>query len=137
MGILILLTFLYVAESFQNFQKIQFHYRKNILKHNNLLELFQDFPISSSIAASVTVFGLAKLTIYWKMQFITASTIAGIPNKSKVVDLDVQDGKNIFYLSNNCIYTAIMPPGDDPSKRKDKMLFNERVILESIGKANM
>ncbi len=101
------------------------------------IDILKDFPLSTAIVSSVGAFGLWKLFNYWKMQFITAKTVSGIPKQSKVVELDVQDGKNVFYLSQGCDYTAVMKVTEsDPLKRKEKDSFNERMILESIGKAN-
>lgn len=100
-------------------------------------DLINDFPISTTIAASIASFGLAKILVYSKMQVVTATTVAGIPPNSNVVEFDALDGKQIFYLPRGCDYTAVMPLGDDVSKQKQNSNFNERVILESIGKANM
>ena len=102
------------------------------------VDIIRDFPISTAIAGSVGAFGLWKLFNYWKIQYVIAKTVSGIPKRSKVVELDVVDGKNIFYLSEQCDYTAIMTVTEvDVSKKKEKNSFNERMILESIGKANV
>jgi len=101
------------------------------------LDLLNEFPISTAIASTVGLYGLISFAAYTKMQYVTASMVSGVPPNSKVVEIDVQDGRNIFYLSNNCDYTAIMSIGNDPKKQIEKSNFNERVILESIGKANM
>ena len=124
------------------------NHKSIVYKHNSRLHLvdettmtvdiLRDFPISSAIAGSVGVFGLLRIFTYWKMQYITAKTVAGIPKRSKIVELDVQDGKNIFYLSESSDYTAIISNTEtDPAKKKEKNSFNERMILESVGKANM
>lgn len=101
------------------------------------LDLISEFPISTTIASIVGFYGLVSVASYTKMQYVTASMISGVPSNSKVVEIDVQDGRNIFYLSNNCDYTAVMSLGNDPKKETEKLNFNERVVLESIGKANM
>jgi hypothetical protein len=79
-----------------------------------------------------------KLAIYWRMQYLTASIIAGIPSGSSVVELDATDGKNVFYFPKAIDYTAIMSVGtdSDPKKQKEKAKVNEQLILECIGKAN-
>lgn len=100
------------------------------------VDLLNDFPISTTIASAVGLYGVATFASYTKMQYVTASMVSGVPSNSKVVEIDVQDGKNIFYLSSNCDYTAVMSLGDDPKKQIEKANYNERVILESIGKAN-
>ena len=102
------------------------------------VDIIRDFPISTAIATSVGVFGLWKFFNYWKIQYVIAKTVSGIPKRSKVVELDVQNGKNVFYLSEECEYTAIMSVTEvDISKKKEKTSFNERMILESVGKANV
>ena len=103
------------------------------------LDLINEFPLSTSIASTIGLFGLVKVISYWRMQYVQASTISGIPQGSKVVEFDAKDGKNIFYLSNNCEYTAIMPipSGEsDQKKIKDKVAINDRLILDSIINAN-
>ena len=45
------------------------------------------------------------------MQFISAGIVTGIPSQSSVVEVDAQDGKNIFYLPKGTDYTAVMSPG--------------------------
>ena len=103
------------------------------------LDLINEFPLSTSIAGTIGLFGLAKVISYWRMQYLQASTISGIPQGSNVVEFDAKDGKNIFYLSNNCEYTAIMPipSGEsDQKKIKDKVAINDRLILDSIINAN-
>jgi hypothetical protein len=68
--------------------------------------------------------------------------LGGIPSSSgytKVVELDAQDGKNVFYLPKNAEYTAIMSKDageTDEKKKKEKAAINEQLILECIGKAN-
>ena len=103
------------------------------------LDLINEFPLSTSIASTIGLFGLVKVISYWRMQYVQASTISGIPQGSNVVEFDAKDGKNIFYLSNNCEYTAIMPipSGEsDQKKIKDKVAINDRLILDSIINAN-
>eukprot|EP00607_Mallomonas_marina_P007279 CAMPEP_0182419156 /NCGR_PEP_ID=MMETSP1167-20130531/3554_1 /TAXON_ID=2988 /ORGANISM="Mallomonas Sp, Strain CCMP3275" /LENGTH=243 /DNA_ID=CAMNT_0024593811 /DNA_START=387 /DNA_END=1118 /DNA_ORIENTATION=+ len=63
--------------------------------------------------------------------------IGSIPKSSRVLEIDAEDGKNVFYLPQGTDYTAVMSPGDDPSKEKEKMRVNEQLILECIGKANV
>ena len=36
----------------------------------------------------------------------------GIPAESSVVEIDAQDGKNIFYLPKGTEFTAVMSPGN-------------------------
>jgi SAM-dependent methyltransferase len=82
---------------------------------------------------------LFKLGVYWRMQFVSAAMVSGIPRGSTVVELDAQDGKNVFYLGEGVQYTAVMSSGSDDdsaSKRKEKERINNQLILESIGKAN-
>lgn len=101
-----------------------------------------DFSIVPVLEGGIALGGsylLLQLGVYWRMQFVTASMIGGIPRGSSIVELDAQDGKNIFYLPNDAIYTAVMSRGtdsDDATKQKEKMQFNEQLILESVGKAN-
>ncbi len=70
------------------------------------------------------------------MEFVSASMVSGIPPGSKVVELDAKDGKNVFYLSKDTEYTAVMSAGSDPSKTAEREAINNQLILESIGKAN-
>ncbi len=96
-----------------------------------------DYPITSSLVGVTGITILLKLGVYWKMQFVTASLISGIQPYSTVVEIDAQDGKQVFYLPQGCDYTAIMGNSGDERKAREKATFNERVILESIGKSNM
>ena len=116
---------------------------------NNIIKLYDetsavvnniiDLPVTLlPISVLITSFGLFKFIVYSRMQFVTASMIGGIPPKSSICEIDAIDGKNIFYLSKECDYTAIMPIKEiDPKKIKDKLAINEQLILESIGKANI
>ena len=125
-------------KTYDIYKSQKLHLNDEAIQASSAINVLRDFPLSSGIAGAVAAFGLAKVFLYSKMQYITAKTISGIPRGSKVVDLDVQDGKNIFYLSESCDYTAIMQNTEtDPIKKKEKSSFNERVILESIGKANV
>ena len=58
------------------------------------------------------IFFVFKFAVYWKMQFVSAGIVTGIPSKSSVVEVDAQDGKNIFYLPKGTDYTAVMSPGE-------------------------
>jgi len=49
-----------------------------------------DFPITTALGVLGGVFGIVKLSTYWKMQLVTASMISGIPAGSKVVEIDAQ-----------------------------------------------
>ena len=40
------------------------------------------------------------------------SHLEGMPSQSAVVEIDAQDGKNIFYLPKGTEFTAVMSPGD-------------------------
>lgn len=95
-----------------------------------------DFLTPINALIPLGVLGLVKLTSYWKIQYETAEMLGGIPSKSKVLELDAKDGKNIFYMPKGVDFTAVMSPGDDPEKQKDKNQLNERLILECIGNAN-
>lgn len=89
------------------------------------------------VAASLLpIAAVSNIAVYWRMQFVTAGMVGGIPKNSKVVELDAKDGKNIFYLGSGIEYTAVMSPGDNPDKAKEKSRINEQLILECIGKAN-
>ena len=108
--------------------------------YTSSLDLINDFPLSTTAATAICSFGVAKLLDYGKLSYIAANTVTGIPPNSCIVDLDINDGKNIFYLSQNCSYTGIISIKDDistPSKVKEKVDFVERLVLESVGKANM
>ncbi len=137
LNIFVCITLLFTSHSF-----VLPTLKLNLIKKNERalkdLNVLTDFPISSTIAGSVCLFGLTKLIIYWRMQFVIADIVGGIPPSSKVVELDAQDGKQIFYLSTGCDYTAVMGPGSmsDESKRQQRLAYNERIVLESIGKAN-
>jgi len=98
-----------------------------------------DLPVTIlPLSVLISSFGLFKFIVYSRMQFVTASMIGGIPPKSKIVEIDAKDGKNIFYLSKECDYTAVMPITEtDPKKLKDRSAINEQLVLESIGKANV
>ena len=75
----------------------------------------------------------------WNLQVKTANIIGGIPKGFKVVELDVTDGKNVFYMPNNIDYTAVMPSSlkeNDIKKKNNKFSANEQLILECIGKVN-
>jgi len=98
-----------------------------------------DLPVTIlPLSLLITSFGLFKFIVYSRMQFVTASMIGGIPPRSNIVEIDAKDGKNVFYLSKECDYTAVMPIIEtDPKKIKDKSSINEQLILESIGKANV
>ena len=98
------------------------------------LPTVDDIPLYSlGIGASFLAF---KFGVYWRMQFVTAGMVGGIPKQSTVVELEAVDGKNIFYLPKDTQYTAVMSPGDDPAKIKEKARINEQLILECIGKSN-
>lgn len=88
------------------------------------------------VGVSVGTFGLLKLGIYWRTQYLTASVISGIPKECSVVEIDAADGKNIYYLPKGTDYTAVMNPGNDQSKIKEKTRINEQLVLECIGKVN-
>jgi hypothetical protein len=95
-----------------------------------------DVTIPAAIGvASLGVIG-TKVLGYWKSQFAVAELIGGIPPNCQVVELDAQDGKNVFYLPKGSEYTAIMKADSDPKKMKEKANMNEQLILECIGKAN-
>lgn len=100
----------------------------------NDISIFTVVPI---VSGSILLF---KLAVYWKMQFISAGIVSGIPLASRVVELDAQDGKNVFYLPKGAAYTAVMSPGLDVTEKADKVrqknAINEQLIMESIGKAN-
>jgi hypothetical protein len=67
------------------------------------------FVFSAPIVA--VSFFIFKFAVYWKMQFISAGIVTGIPPKSCVVEVDAVDGKNIFYLPKGTEFTAVMSPG--------------------------
>eukprot|EP00596_Hydrurales_sp_CCMP1899_P006850 CAMPEP_0119043518 /NCGR_PEP_ID=MMETSP1177-20130426/22906_1 /TAXON_ID=2985 /ORGANISM="Ochromonas sp, Strain CCMP1899" /LENGTH=392 /DNA_ID=CAMNT_0007011773 /DNA_START=152 /DNA_END=1330 /DNA_ORIENTATION=- len=100
----------------------------------NDISIFTVVPI---VSGSILLF---KLAVYWKMQFISAGIVSGVPLASRVVELDAQDGKNVFYLPKGAQYTAVMSPGLDITEKADKVrqknAINEQLIMESIGKAN-
>ena len=97
-----------------------------------------DFPVSAVLGVLGGSFAVVKAATYWKMQLVTASMISGIPPGSKVVEIDAQDGKNIFYLGKNIEFTAVMSSGTDqsPKKIRERESINNQLILECIGKAN-
>ena len=105
-------------------------------------ELFLSIPNIDEIntlyvaASLLPIAVISKIALYWRMQFVTAGMVGGIPKNSKVVELDAEDGKNVFYLPSAVEYTAIMSPGNSPEKVKEKSRINEQLILECIGKAN-
>ena len=114
---------------------------KNIVKlyDTSITDQLIDLPVTIlPLSLLITSFGLFKFIVYSRMQFVTASMIGGIPPRSNIVEIDAKDGKNVFYLSKECDYTAVMPIAEtDPKKIKDKSSINEQLILESIGKANV
>ncbi len=89
---------------------------------------------ASVVATAASV--LIQQAVYWRMQFITATMVNGIPSKRTVVDLNTQNGKNVFYVPGGTEYIAIMSTGSDPKKRAEKSKMNERLILECVGRAN-
>ena len=46
------------------------------------------------------------------MFFLVKIYHLGIPAESSVVEIDAQDGKNIFYLPKGTEFTAVMSPGN-------------------------
>ena len=100
-----------------------------------------DASMTTALEAGIAIGGsylLLQLGAYWRMQFVTAGIISGIPAASSIVELDAKDGKTVFYLPKKAFYTAVMSQGDskDPLVIKEKKRFNEQLILECIGKAN-
>lgn len=103
---------------------------------------------AEATAVAGGVYLLLQLAAYWKAQFMTASIIGGIPTGLKIVEIDAQDGKNVFYLPKNSEYIAVMPSGvadkkalenaDEKERKriKETAQRNTQVILESIGNAN-
>ena len=103
---------------------------------------------AEAIAVSGGIYLLLQLGSYWKAQFMTASIIGGIPQGQKIVEIDAQDGKNVFYLPKNSEYCAVMKSGvgdkktfdsappKDQTRMKEKARQNEQLILECIGNAN-
>jgi hypothetical protein len=81
----------------------------------NDISIFTVVPI---VSGSILLF---KLAVYWKMQFISAGIVSGVPLASRVVELDAQDGKNVFYLPKGAQYTAVMSPGLDITEKADKV----------------
>lgn len=119
-------------KSFSNMQNTAFPVSVN-------LDIFSTISPVALLFGTGSLFGAIKLSQYFRLQTITASIIGGIPKNYKVVEIDAQDGKNIFYLPDGIEYTAIMNAGGtdtDNKKVKDKMKINEQLILESIGGAN-
>lgn len=93
-------------------------------------------PSTIAITSAVLLAG-TKLAEYSKMQYVTASILGGIPDNFKIVEIDVRDGKNVFYMPKGTDYTAVMLPNEsDPKKLQEKMRINEQLILECVGKAN-
>lgn len=110
---------------------------------NSLPEFLPSLELSDISATPVAIalgsaFLLFKTFVYWRMQFVSASMVSGIPKGSSVVEIDAQDGKNVFYLPQKVDYTAVMSTGGsgDAKKEKEKSAINNQLILESIGKAN-
>jgi SAM-dependent methyltransferase len=99
-----------------------------------------DSVLPTAVVALGSAFLLFKTFVYWRMQFVSASMVSGIPKGSSVVEIDAKDGKNVFYLPSKVDYTAVMSSssgaGGDPKKEKEKVAINNQLILESIGKAN-
>ena len=48
----------------------------------------------------------------WVLFFLVKIYHLGIPAESSVVEIDAQDGKNIFYLPKGTEFTAVMSPGN-------------------------
>ena len=143
---LLILSMLYdnVSCYINNFNKkmINTNTNKNVMKlydTSSISDQLIDLPVTIlPLSLLITSFGLFKFIVYSRMQFVTASMIGGIPPRSSIVEIDAKDGKNIFYLSKECDYTAVMPITEtDLKKIKDKSSINEQLILESIGKANV
>eukprot|EP01039_Chlorochromonas_danica_P001914 gene1914-2092_t len=85
-----------------------------------------------------SLWGLSSIVGYAKSQYAIANLVGGIPKGSDVVEIDPIDGKNVFYLPATCTYTAIMPidPSLDAKRSKERQAFNEKMVLESVAKAN-
>ena len=66
--------------------------------HTQLRDLPFDFTaiqtldIPTVAVASAAAIGITKFLGYTKFQFMTASTLGGIPTNYQVVELDCQDG---------------------------------------------
>jgi SAM-dependent methyltransferase len=92
------------------------------------------------LAGLATIAGYSALQVgtYWRMQFVTAGMIGGIPENCKVAELNAKDGKNIFYLPKGIEFTAIMPQDSSKGtdKEEEKLRLDNQLVLESIGKAN-
>ena len=89
-----------------------YHMMTIILSWNHwalIYAVIHTFSIVGPILAGA--FFIFKFAVYWKMQFISAGIVTGIPAKSSVVEVDALDGKNIFYLPKDTDYTAVMSPG--------------------------
>jgi hypothetical protein len=81
-----------------------------ILMYSLSFSPFSFFFFFSAPIVAVSFF-IFKFAVYWKMQFISAGIVTGIPPKSCVVEVDAVDGKNIFYLPKGTEFTAVMSPG--------------------------
>ena len=100
--------------------------------------------VSKCVAASGAGYLLLQFFAYWRIQIMAANIFSGIPKALTIVELDAQDGKNIFYLPQNSEYIGVMNSGKydlsnvrNLKKIQEKSRMNEQLILECIGKANV
>ena len=133
---LLLITLIKCCASWNNFNVLK-HYRPTTTPcrlTSSFIDNIPLIPLGSGLAISYAIF---KIGGYWRVQLETAKLLGGIPEGLTVLELGVVDGKNIFYLPKRTDYTAIMPVNiDDVKAAASKFDLNERLILESIGKAN-
>lgn len=94
-------------------------------------ELSSSLPVIPLAGGGLVVLAALKGAAYVKQQYAIAEVVGGIPRASVVAELDAQDGKNIFYLPRDTDYIAVMNPGADLVKAKEKSRVNEQLILVS------
>eukprot|EP01038_Epipyxis_sp_PR26KG_P009269 gene9269-12486_t len=107
--------------------------------HQSLsLNDFDTYQIAGGLAVIVGgTYGLVTTIQYYRMQYIAASLYGQMPPDSDILEIDAEDGKNVYYIPEKSRYTAIMPVKEnDPNKKKVKSQLNEELILKCVGETN-
>ena len=86
------------------------------------------------LGASGLGFAALKTFGYFRYQLETAKVIGELPPNLSLIELDAVDGKNVFYLPRGTDYTAVISIGERENSNKAEI--NEKMVLESIGRAN-
>ena len=81
-----------------------------LLSHSLFLLFFYSPSIFLPPSLFSSLYSVPIHSIIFFIFFI--SHLEGMPSQSAVVEIDAQDGKNIFYLPKGTEFTAVMSPGD-------------------------